>query len=193
MGLVALVYSLQELANNGFDFSYTAPIILGTVFITIFMRRQKKSENPLVDLKLFNIASFSKALVILATVILVTAGTEMLFAQHLQVILGLSPVEAGLLFVIPAVLSTLGTLMAPVLIRWMKPASAIILGFLFSISGSLIIVFTIHDAEVFNLIVGVSLIGFGGGPAMTLTSEKIVASVPQEKAGSASALSDLYC
>lgn len=189
--LILLVYGLQEVAENGLAPIYIVLIVLGTILGVLFIRRQKMSARPILDLKLFSIKFFTRSLIILGVMLLVTAGTDMLFAQHLQIILGLSPIEAGLLLVIPALFSTLGTMMSPVLIRWMRPAYAIIFGILFSILGALLIVFTIHDAQVLTLIAGVSLIGFGGGPAMTLTSEKIVASVPQEKAGSASAMSDV--
>lgn len=189
--LILLVYGLQEVAENGLTLVYIVLIVLGAILGMLFIKRQKMSDRPILDLKLFSIKVFTRSLIILGVMLLVTAGTDMLFAQHLQIILGLSPVEAGLLLVIPALFSTLGTMMSPVLIRWMRPAYAIILGIFFSILGAVLIVFTIHDAQVLTLIAGVSLIGFGGGPAMTLTSEKIVASVPQEKAGTASAMSDV--
>lgn len=189
--LILLVYGLQELAEKGLVLIYIVCVALGAILGTLFIRRQKLSTRPILDLKLFSIRVFRYSLIILGVMLLVTAGTDMLFAQHLQIILGLSPIEAGLLLVIPALLSILGTMMSPVLTRWMRPAYAIIFGIFFSISGALLIVFTIHDTQILTLITGVSLIGFGGGPAMTLTSEKIVASAPQEKAGSASAMSDV--
>ena len=50
-------------------------------------------------------------------VMLVTGATDMLFAQHLQAVVGLTPTKAGLLLIIPALLSMAGTLISPILTR----------------------------------------------------------------------------
>lgn len=189
--LVALVYGLQELANSGFSTMYILAVIIGAVLGYLFIRRQKHSENPLLDLNLFKIPTLTFSLAIVAFALFVTVGSDMLFAQFLQAIKGLSAIEAGLYLVAPALSGTLGTLAAPMLIRWMRPAFAMILGLLAGVTGVVIVVINIHDAPVATLIFGLSLMGFGGGPAMTLASEKIVSTVPQDKAGSASALSDV--
>lgn len=189
--LIALVFGLQELANNGFNAMYISAVVIGAALGYMFIRRQKKSENPLLDLRLFKISRLTISLFIVSFVLFVTVGADMLFAQFLQAIKGLSPIEAGLYLIAPAISGTLGTLAAPILIRWMRPAFAMIFGLLIAIIGAVIVVTNIHDAPVVTLVVGLSLLGFGGGPAMTLTSEQIVGSVPQEKAGSASAISDV--
>lgn len=191
IALVAMVFGLQELANSGFNMVYVLSILIGIMLAFLFVKLQKESENPLLDLNLFKIPRLTTSLIIVAAALFVTVGSEMLFAQYLQAILGLSPIVAGLFLVAPAAAGTLGTLASPILTRWMRPAFAMILGLFTGVIGAIIVVTNIHEASVITLISGLSLMGFGGGPAMTLTSEYIVSSVPQEKAGSASAISDV--
>lgn len=191
VALVAMVFGLQEMINGGFNMFYGGSVVIGIVMGILFVKRQKNEKDPLLDLSMFRISAFNYSLLIVAIILLVTGGSDMLFAQHLQAVIGLSATEAGLLLIIPAILSMVGTLVAPVLSRWMRPAYAMILGLLVAAVGALLIILTVHEAGALTLIVGVSLLAFGGGPTMTLASEQIISSVPQERAGSASAMSDV--
>ena len=47
-------------------------------------------------------------------------------------------------------------------------------GMIIAAGGALLIVFTVHDAGTLILITGVSLLAFGGGSVMTISSEQIV-------------------
>src|SRR5690625_3768272 len=84
-----------------------------------------------------------------------------------------------------------GTVISPVHTRWMRPAYAMVSGLLTAAGGALLIMLTAHDAGALILIIGASLVAFGKGPAMTIASEKVMSSVPQERAGSASGMTDV--
>ncbi|MFA1822624.1 MFS transporter [Virgibacillus oceani] len=191
LALVTLVFGLQEMANDGFNMLYAGSVVIGIATGILFIKRQMNTQDPLLDLHMFRISTFTVSVIVLMLVMLVTGGTDMLFAQHLQAVVGLSPTEAGLLLIIPALLSLAGTLISPVLTRWMRPAYAMVSGMITASGGALLIVFTVHDAGTLILIIGVSLLAFGGGPVMTISSEQIVSTVPQERAGTASAMSDV--
>jgi len=64
-------------------------------------------------------------------------------------------------------------------------------GLFVAAGGSLLIMLTAHDAGPLILIIGASLLAFGAGPTLTIASEQIISSVPQERAGSASAMNDV--
>src|SRR5690625_7800561 len=122
---------------------------------------------------MFRISTFTVSVIVLMFVMLVTGATDMLFAQHLQAVVGLTPTKAGLLLIIPALLAMAGTLISPVLTRWMRPAYAMVSGLLTAAGGALLIMLTAHDAGALILIIGASLVAFGKGPAMTIASEKV--------------------
>ncbi|MEK4302739.1 MULTISPECIES: MFS transporter [Oceanobacillus] len=189
--LITLIFGLQEMANAGFNMLYAGSVVIGIGVGVLFIRRQLKAEDPLLDLSMFRIRKFNFSLIALMIILLVTTGADMLFAQHLQAVVGLTPTEAGLLLIIPALLSMAGTLISPVLTRWIRPAYAMVAGLLTASAGALFIMLTVHDAGALLLIIGASLLAFGVGPAMTITGEQLISSVPQERAGSASAMSDV--
>ncbi|QQK80692.1 MFS transporter [Salicibibacter cibi] len=191
LALVTLIFGLQEMANDGFNMLYAGSVVIGIVLGILFIKRQMNSEDPLLDLRMFRIPVFRFSLIAVTVVIFVMTGADMLFAQHLQAVVGLTPTEAGLLLIIPAILSMVGTLIAPVLTKWLRPAYAMVSGIIVAAVGSLLIVLTVHDAGALILVTGVSLIGFGTGPAVTIASEQIISIVPQERAGTASAMSDV--
>ncbi|WP_152658200.1 MFS transporter [Oceanobacillus sp. CFH 90083] len=191
LGLVTLIFGLQEIANTGFNMLYGGSVVIGIAAGILFVRRQMNSEAPLLDMRMFRVTTFKVSLITLMLILLATGGGEMFFAQYLQAVAGLSPSEAGLLLITPALLSMAGTLISPVLTRWMRPAYAMVLSLLIAVSGALLITLTAHDAGILILIIGASLLAFGRGPTMTIASEQIIYSVPQERAGSASAMTDV--
>ncbi|WP_052400705.1 MFS transporter [Oceanobacillus jeddahense] len=191
LALVTFIFGLQEIANTGFNMFYAGSVVIGIGTGILFIRRQLKAKDPLLDLSMFRIRIFNFSLIALMVIILVITGADMFFAQHLQAVVGLTPTKAGLLLIIPALLSMAGTMISPVLTRWIRPAYAMVMGLLIALAGALLIILTVHDAGSLILIIGASLLAFGVGPTMTITGEQLISSVPQERAGSASAMSDV--
>ena len=60
-----------------------------------FVRRQRVLRSPLVDLRLFRSAAISTALTANLLSLAAFAGFELFIAQYLQLVLGLSPLLAG--------------------------------------------------------------------------------------------------
>lgn len=189
--IMTVIFGLQEIAEHGFHVHYVSAVLLGLIVGIVFVRRQLHLQEPLLDLRMFRTSAFSVSLLALLLVLLVNGGAYMLFTQHLQTVLGLSPTQTGLLLVAPAVLSIVGTLLAPVLTRWMRPAYAMASGLTVAVGGAALIVLTANEAGAAILITGVSIFMLGVGPIMTISSELMISSVPKERAGSASAMQDV--
>lgn len=186
-GVIGLIWAMQELALHGFAWTYVAAMTAGSVLTLVFGLRQLRITNPLLDLRLFTSRAFTVS-VIVALLVIMTTGADMLFAQHLQSVLGLSPLQAGLWLVIPALVGVVGTMVAPGLLRWIRPAYVMGLGLVLAAAGMAVVALTASDAGVGILITGMALAGAGIGPTLTLTSGLIVASAPLQRAGSASAV-----
>ncbi|XID92431.1 MFS transporter [Paenibacillaceae bacterium WGS1546] len=189
--IMTVIFGLQEIAERGFHVLYAGIVAAGVIVGLLFVRRQLRLPEPLLDLRMFRAPAFSVSLLSLLLVLLVNGGAYMLFIQHLQTVIGLSPTQAGLLLTVPAALSIVGTLFAPVLTRWMRPAYAMASGLAVAIGGSAAIILAANTAEASLLIAGVSLFMLGVGPVMTIGSELIISGVPPERAGSASAMQDV--
>ncbi len=62
----------------------------------VFVRRQQKLADPLIDLRLFRAPAFSASLAAKTLALFAMLGTELFIAQCLQLVLGMGPLEAGL-------------------------------------------------------------------------------------------------
>jgi MFS transporter, DHA2 family, multidrug resistance protein len=71
-------------------------MVLGVVIGVVFVQRQKTLAGPLIDLSLFKSVAFSASLAINIVGFFVAFGTFLFIAQYLQLVLGMSPLRAGL-------------------------------------------------------------------------------------------------
>ena len=71
-------------------------ILAGLAIGVVFVRRQRALADPMIDLGLFRIRAFNAALATNVLGIFIAFGYFLFVAQYLQLVLGLSPLEAGL-------------------------------------------------------------------------------------------------
>lgn len=184
------IYGLKELAKNGWQALPIAAIMIGIVFTVLFVRRQQRLENPLLDLRLFASRSFTTALVGLMFGTLLMGSIMLFVTQDLQLVEGLSPFDAGL-WLLPAVLANaVSFIVSPLLARRFRPAHVIGAGLAISVSGLLVLTQTDTTSGPTTVATGFALIFLGAGPLVTLGIHLILASAPPEKAGSAAALNE---
>ncbi|GAA2908221.1 hypothetical protein GCM10020221_00390 [Streptomyces thioluteus] len=72
------------------------PAALGAVLLVLFVRRQRRRAHPLVDLTLFARPAFGVSVGCIVLAMLALVGLELVAAQYLQLVLGLSPLQTGL-------------------------------------------------------------------------------------------------
>ena len=68
----------------------------GVTAAVLFVRRQLARPIPMLDMRLFRRASFSGAVLVNLLSVVSLVGFLFFVSQHLQLVLGLSPIEAGL-------------------------------------------------------------------------------------------------
>lgn len=193
-GIVGVVYGAQEVAANGWSVGSGLAILAGGLLITAFIRRQHVVASPLLDLSLFRSAPFALALIAIWVVIASTAGAELQLAQHLQVVVGHSPLTSGMLLMIPALVSVVATATAPILLRWLRPGYAIGAGVLVAAGGAvsmLIILAGGPPASAIPLIASASVVAAGISPAFALGTTVMLTHVPTHQTGSASAVQEV--
>jgi DHA2 family multidrug resistance protein-like MFS transporter len=118
-----------------------AALVCGIAAGLLFVRRQRRLEQPLLDLRLFTDRTFSSALTLTFVTALVGAGTLLLVNVHLQNVTGLTPLEAGLVLLVPNVLMVVGTLATPPLANRIRPARLIAGGLV--VAGAGYAIFTV--------------------------------------------------
>ena len=161
----------------------------GLVVGWLFVRRQRILADPLVDLSLFASRIFSGSLATLTLSLFVTFGTFLFVAQYLQLVLGLSPLQAGLWTLPSACGLVAGSMLTPALARRARPGLVMAGGLVLAAAGFGLL--TLADGTGLGVVVvGSVVFSLGVAPVGTLATDLIVGAAPPERAGSAAALSE---
>jgi len=190
VAVLAVVFGLKQIAQDGVGALAIAAIVTGVVVGFLWVRRQLASRDPMIDLRLFRIPSFSASLVVNFLTIFVAVGYFLFVAQYLQLVLGLSPLVAGICSVPSAIGFIVGSNMAPILVRRFRSAN-VMGGSLVLAAVGLAVLTQVNAANgLLVVIVGSIVIALGLAPVLTLTTDIIVGSAPPERAGAASGISE---
>jgi EmrB/QacA subfamily drug resistance transporter len=188
-GLFFLVYALIEGNERG----WTDGLILGAfalsaaLLITFFVIESRR-EYPMLPLSFFKIPTFAASNVVAAAVFFALFGTTFFLSLYLQNVRGFSPVQAGVrLFPFTVMI----LLIAPVAgrlsdrygSRWFMTAGTAVLAL-----GLALLLRAQPDSDYVTVLLP-SMLVMGAGMAMTMApmTAAVMASVPVQRAGVASA------
>lgn len=188
--VLSVVYGLKAIAEDGLHTMPLAWMAIGLVAGLVFVRRQRRLRDPLLDLTLFHSRTFSTAVVVLTLGILVMAGSQLFAVQYLQLVVGLSPFVAGLWSLPNAAGLLVGAMSAPALAARFRAGPVIAGGLLLAAAGFLLLTTVSASGDLPVLVAAFTVIGIGLGPMAALGTDLVVGSAPAERAGSASAISE---
>ncbi|MER0444629.1 MFS transporter [Streptomyces sp. Edi4] len=190
VGVVAVVYAVKEAAVNGFRWDILASAVLGIAALVWFVRRQRRLDSPLLDIRLFHHRGFSGAVLADLLTILGLSGLVFFLSQFLQLVQGRSPLEAGLIE-LPAAVGAVGSGLAAGPIARRTSVRAAVSGGLAAVGVALAACVLLGaDTDIVSLGIALFVGGLGAGLAFTVTADVILSSVPKEQAGAASAVSE---
>jgi MFS transporter, DHA2 family, multidrug resistance protein len=190
VAVLAVVFALKQLAQDGPGWVALGSLLVGLAVGVVFVRRQLGLADPMIDLGLFRSRAFNAALSTNLVGIFIVVGYFVFVAQYLQLVLGLSPLQAGLWSLPSAAGLVVGSNLAPRLLRRVRPAwvigaglglAAVGLGLLTRVGGS---------ADLAILAGASAVVALGLAPVFTATTDLIVSSAPAERAGAASGVSE---
>ena len=188
--VLAVIYGLKRVAEHGPGLAAGAIIAAGLLLGLVFVQRQQRLDDPLIDIRLFRSPAFTASLVLYMLGTLVAFGAYIYIAQHLQLVLGLTPFQAGLATV-PSMLAFIASSMiVPLVVRRVSPASAMAAGLVLAAAGFGVLTQAAASAGLGALIAGSVIYSLGISPVVILATDLIVGSAPVEKAGAASAISE---
>ncbi len=188
--ILAIIFGLKKLAENGWNVQAAISIVAGVAIALLFLRRQTKLKVPLVDLNLFRIPSFSVSLLAYMMGCFISFGSYIFISQYLQLVLGLSPLQAGLWTLPWAMGFIAGSLLTPLIVRKIKPVHVITTGFALAALGYALVTQVENLPPLTAIVAGSVIYSFSMAPIFTLTTDFIMGSAPPEKAGAASAISE---
>jgi len=190
VAVLSVIFGLKLAAQDGLGKEAIASVAVGLAVGTAWIRRQLRSDDPMIDVRLFRIPTFSAALVINLLAIFMAIGYALFVAQYTQLVLGLSALEAGAWSLPGAFGLVVGSNLAPRIVRRVRP-SVLIGGGLFTAATGLAILSSVGASNGLPIIVTSSvLISIGLGLVFGLTTELVVGAAPPERAGAASGISE---
>ena len=190
VAMLSVIYGLKQIAQDGLAAVAVGAVVAGAVVGVLWVRRQRRLADPMIDVALFRIRSFNAALAVNFLSIFVAIGYFVYVAQYLQLILGLSPLRAGLWSLPSALAFVVASQVAPRVAHRVK-ASHLVGGGLALASVGLFVIARIGvEAGLPPLVTSSVIISLGLAPVFGLTTELVVGSAPPERAGAASGISE---
>lgn len=188
LALAPLAFGIKELASES-PVAGVLALAVGLGFGWAFVRRQRRIPHPMLDLSLFQRPKFTGSLIVNLACIMAYIGFLYFAAQHLQMIAGLSALDAGLALLPGAVVAVAaGFAVVPFARRYR--ASIVVPVTLVVGAAGLVLVGVAGAHDTWMLIVAFVLLGIGLGAAQAVSGELIISSAPADRAGAASAISE---
>ncbi|MGO2050564.1 MAG: MFS transporter [Microbacterium sp.] len=188
--MIPIVYAIKSFAVDGVTVGAFVLVLLGIVMGVLFVRRQKRAPNPMLDMALFRRGTFSGAILVNLLSVVALVGFLYFVPQHLQLVLGLSPMVAGLALVPGMAAVIIAGLTVVPISRRIAPHIVVPSALVFTVIGYLLVAFTAAGHGALPLIIAFVVLGIGIGAAETISNELILSSAPAAKAGAASAVSE---
>lgn len=187
--VLSVIYGIKRLAEGGIAVAPLLAVVLGVVLARVFLRRQTRLADPMIDVRLFAEPRFGAALACNIITMFVAFGFFLFVAQYFQLVLGLSPLQAGLWTLPSGVVFVIGSLSGPPLAQRLGVANVIAGGLGLSVLGFALLT-QLGSLSFFWLMVGYTVFCMGLAPIGALTTGLVMSAVPPERAGVASGMSE---
>lgn len=190
LALTPIVYAVKTLAKGGDLVVVAAALAIGVTATGLFLRRQLRRPDPMLDVRLFADRRFSGAVAVNLLSVFSLVGFMFFVSQHLQLVVGMSPMDAGWALVPGLITMMVAGLYVVRVVRWIAPSTVVVGGMLVSAAAYAVVMAFASPDSTLAVLIAFAMLGVGIGAAETLSNDLIVSSVPAEKAGAASAVSE---
>ncbi len=194
IGMLGVVYAIKEGAA-GASSGFLRPDVLaagvvGAAALILFVRRQLRLPEPLIDVRLFGNRAFSGVVAANLLSVLGLSGLVFFLSQFFQLVHGYGPLKAGLAELPAAVTATVFGVLAGVAVRYWSSRAVLTTGLALVGVSMASLAFITPSTPYLPLGIALFLVGIGLGLAFTVASDVILASVPKDRAGAAAAVSE---
>ncbi|MEU6482235.1 MFS transporter [Streptomyces sp. NPDC047017] len=191
LGLVGVVYALKQAGEHA---GVNAPIVVctvvGAVLLYVFVRRQRRIPEPLLDFSLFGERRFTTATLCVIGCFGSYVALLFFLTQWLQQVGEYSPLRAGLALMPLAGANAVGAVTAPwAANRWGNRWSLTAALALFAVAMATIAA-TGDTGHYAVLLAPLICAGYGAGIVMTLGADSIMSAAQPERSGEAAAIQE---
>lgn len=191
VGLVALVYGIIDGGEHGFARVQSwGAIVLGVLILGAFIAYERRITYPSLDVTLFRNPAFSAAVASVGLVFFAAMGVMFFGAFYLQVVRGYSPLHAGLLFVPFAAAQLIFAPLSAAYVKRYGPKLVCAVGMALVALALGAFIFIEVDTPIWVLGAVFFVQGVGMANVMPPSTESIMSTLPREKAGVGSAVSN---
>lgn len=189
VAILLLVYSAKTaLKGHTATAAIALTLLTGALLLWQFVRIQLAASRPMIDMRLFTHRIILSGVVMAMTAMITLVGFELLMAQELQFVHGLTPYQAGL-FMLPVMLASgfsgpiAGMLVSRTGLRCVATAGMALSAV--SFYGLAMTDFSTQQIQAWILM---ALLGFSAASALLASTAAIMAAAPAEKAAAAGAI-----
>ena len=188
--VLAIIYGVKVVAAYGFGSDALSALVFGLLGAWVFIRRQRKLADPLLDLDLLKQKTIALPIVIQTAVIFAGMAYFLFLSQALQLVIGLTPIQAGLSMLPATVAGIVGSMGAPVLMGRFKPGQVMTGALILTAAGFGMLSWPGSVVSLYVLVAGATIFSLGITPVAMICTDMVVASAPSDRAGSAAAMSE---
>ncbi|MFD7436674.1 MFS transporter [Streptomyces sp. NPDC059861] len=191
-GLFGVVLGVKRLGGGepAGSLLTVVPLLVGASLLVLFVRRQRRRKHPLVDLRMFARPAFSTSVGCIVLAMLALVGLELIAAQYLQLVLGLSPLETGLRLLPLTVAAMAAGLFGARMLRRFGPRRMVCTGFCLTALAVVLLTAMGREDDAPLMLAGFVLLGFGLETTLFGAYESMLSEAPAEQAGGAAAIGE---
>ncbi|MCP3992263.1 MAG: DHA2 family efflux MFS transporter permease subunit [Actinomycetia bacterium] len=191
VALVALVFAIIE----GPEIGWLDPVTMASFVVAIgagfaYLRWERSVEHPLLDPKFFRIPRFGLGSLTITVTFLAMFGMFFLLTLYLQFVLGYSPLGAAVRLLPFSVVMIALAPRNPQLVKRFGTRQVVATGFFIQSIGFGLATLLDVDTSYWQILLTVIPLAAGMALLMPPTTNAIVTSLPENKAGVASAVND---
>ncbi|MEU6844920.1 MFS transporter [Streptomyces sp. NPDC046716] len=192
LGVLGVVYGIKQWGTERDLLAPEAvlPFLAGVVLLLLFVRRQRRREHPLIDMRLFARAAFSTSVGCIVIAMLALVGLELIAVQYLQLVLRLSPLETGLRMLPLTFAAMAAGVLGSAILRRFGPRAMVASGFTLTACAVLLLCLMGQEDRPWLLSLGFILLGFGFQSTLFGAYESMLTEAPADDAGGAAAIGE---
>jgi EmrB/QacA subfamily drug resistance transporter len=189
-GLLAVVWAIVEIPEAG-----VSPVTLGAgtagvALLVAFVRWEVRCDHPMLPMSFFRSRLFSVSVGSVGVVYFALMGAMFFLPQYLQLVRGSSPLAAGM-GVVPLALAFLAASLASSRLAAAIGTRRTVVGGMLAVVVGLVGFSQVQpDTPWLGFALAMAVVGLGLGATLPQATNGILASVPRERAGIASAVND---
>ena len=192
-GLLALVYGIIHAGEHGFGRPVVwLAIAVGGGLLAWFVRHERRTRQPSLDISLFGDARFSAAIGAIGLAFFAGMGTLFFLTFYLQLVRGFSPLQAGLIMTPFAVAQLVFAPRSAAMVRRFGPRAVCAVGLSLVTIALAGYAFVGVATPVALLLALTFLQGMGMANVVPPSTESIMSSLPPQRAGVGSAVSNTF-